>query len=81
MIKEGCLKWINEGEEKLSIFPSKSFHLHFQFYKKSINEETEMFLNFLKKDIIPYFQEKKEHVYIIRYSMVFADFLENSTNV
>ena len=51
------------------------FDLHYQFYKKSINEETNV-SEFLEESVIPYFQEKKEHVYIIRYSMVLADFLE-----
>ncbi|MFZ0370263.1 MAG: transcriptional regulator, partial [Halobacillus sp.] len=31
---------------------------------------------FLEDTIIPFFQEKKEHIYVIRYAMFLADILE-----
>ncbi|MFQ3545292.1 helix-turn-helix transcriptional regulator [Halobacillus rhizosphaerae] len=74
--KEGCLKWLNEGEKILHSFPSKSYELHFAVYKKVINQ-SENLEQYLEDIIIPYFQEKKEHVYVIRYAMFLADLLEN----
>ncbi|UOR11063.1 helix-turn-helix transcriptional regulator [Halobacillus amylolyticus] len=72
---EGCLKWVNYGEEKLKIYPSKPFQFHFEFYKKVINDDKDI-SNFLESDVIPFFEQKKEHIYIIRYSMFLADLLE-----
>ncbi|UOQ45187.1 helix-turn-helix domain-containing protein [Halobacillus salinarum] len=72
---DGCMEWIRIGEEKLNSFPSKVYQLHYLFYKKAIMKDDDI-ADFLEQTVIPYFQEKKEHVYIIRYSMVLVDFLE-----
>ncbi|MCP3031001.1 helix-turn-helix domain-containing protein [Halobacillus sp. A1] len=71
----GCLKWIDIGEEKLRNFPAQAYEYHFIFYRKVINQENDL-IEFVEADVIPYFQSKKEHIYIIRYSMFLADQLE-----
>ncbi|QAS53165.1 helix-turn-helix transcriptional regulator [Halobacillus litoralis] len=72
---DGCLDWINEGEQELKKLPSKPHELHFNFYKLIIKNDPTV-ISHLEEVIIPYFQDKKEHIYIIRYSMVLADLLE-----
>ncbi|SFF82227.1 Tetratricopeptide repeat-containing protein [Halobacillus alkaliphilus] len=73
--KTGCLEWVHKGEEKLETFPSEAYSLHFEVYKKVINHSNNL-SKFLEDTIIPFFQEKKEHIYVIRYAMFLADILE-----
>ncbi|WP_232324865.1 helix-turn-helix transcriptional regulator [Halobacillus mangrovi] len=72
---EGCSKWIEEGEKELEKYASKPHQLHYDFYKRMINDDPTL-IDHLETVMIPYFQEKKEHIYIIRYSMVLANLLE-----
>lgn len=72
---EGCAKWITRGETELKSIDSKPHQLHYRFYKLLINEDHTL-INFMEDTLIPFFQEKKEHTYIIRYSIVLADLLE-----
>lgn len=71
----GCMEWIHEGEKELTKLQSKPHELHFKFYKMIINNDPST-LEYLEETVVPYFQDKKEHIYIIRYSMVLSDLLE-----
>ncbi|MBA2175096.1 helix-turn-helix transcriptional regulator [Halobacillus locisalis] len=72
---KGCLEWVLRGENELKNYYSEPHKHHFYFYKLMINGD-ESLLNHLEEVLIPYFEVKKEHIYIIRYSMVLADLLE-----
>ncbi|WP_101842245.1 helix-turn-helix transcriptional regulator [Halobacillus sp. Marseille-P3879] len=72
---KGCMNWVSFGEKKLETFPSKPYAYHFSFYKKVINNDP-LLSEFLETEVIPYFQERKDHIYITRYSMFLADLLE-----
>ncbi|MCA0971187.1 helix-turn-helix transcriptional regulator [Halobacillus litoralis] len=71
----GCLKWINEGKNILYDYPHKEFELHFEVFSKLIRKDSEL-ESYLENEAIPFFQDKKEHIYVIRYSMFLADILE-----
>lgn len=72
---EGCLEWVKKGEKELEETSFESYKLHFNFYKLSISKDDKL-IDYLENELIPYFLERKDHVYIIRYSMVLADLLE-----
>ncbi|MFC7062492.1 helix-turn-helix domain-containing protein [Halobacillus seohaensis] len=72
---KGCLEWIHKGAQELTKYPSLTYEIHFSFYKKIINDDPSL-SEFLENKVIPHFQEKKDHIYIIRYSMFLADLLE-----
>ncbi|WP_431802830.1 helix-turn-helix domain-containing protein [Halobacillus andaensis] len=74
---EGCNAWIQEGKEKLTQYPSKQHELHFEFYRRLINDPKNL-QTFLEDEVIPYFKERNNHNYIIRYSMFLADLLEDN---
>lgn len=72
---DGCTAWIIKGEKHLESISSKPHELHFSFYRMVIENQSDL-VEYLEETLIPYFQAKKEHTYIIRYSMVLADLLE-----
>ncbi len=73
--ENGCIEWINEGERQLISYPSKPHELHFKVYKY-IMTENEDIQELLENEVIPYFQESRDHTYAIRYAMFLADLLE-----
>ncbi|GGF20701.1 transcriptional regulator [Halobacillus andaensis] len=72
---DGCKQWVSKGKACLDEHPSKTHQLHFEFYDKLLNDTPDI-QDFLEHEVIPYFQERKNHTYIIRYSMFLADQLE-----
>ncbi|MBH0230436.1 helix-turn-helix transcriptional regulator [Halobacillus yeomjeoni] len=72
---EGCKEWIDKGKAKLSSFPSESHEYHFEVYSKLIDNSLDT-INYLEKKVIPYFKDKNQHVYVIRYSKFLSDLLE-----
>ncbi|TGB02758.1 helix-turn-helix domain-containing protein [Halobacillus salinus] len=72
---DGASKWIQKGNEELKYLKSESYYLHFNFYKLLINNDDSL-ESHLEDILIPYFQQRREYNYIIRYSMVLADLLE-----
>ncbi|WP_082232505.1 helix-turn-helix transcriptional regulator [Halobacillus massiliensis] len=71
----GCSYWVEDGFKKLLTYPSTAHKLHFTFYQLLI-EDSQDIESFLEEEVIPYFKEKKNHIYIIRYSMFLSDLLE-----
>ncbi|MGP4068620.1 helix-turn-helix domain-containing protein [Halobacillus sp. B29] len=72
---KGCLEWIEQGKRKLETFPSEAHEYHFEVYYKFLRNSNNT-IEYLEQSVIPYFKEKKEHVYIIRYAKFLADLLE-----
>ncbi|WP_173918419.1 helix-turn-helix domain-containing protein [Halobacillus sp. Marseille-Q1614] len=72
---EGCAHWIEEGKSKLKDFSSKAHELHFEFYQRLITNKPNLSI-YLEDEVIPFFQERNNYYYIIRYAVFLADLLE-----
>lgn len=73
--KAGCLEWIEKGLTEVENTASESHYLHFKVYDHVLNELPDT-LPFIEETVLPYFQKKKDHVYVIRYSKFLADLYE-----
>ena len=72
---DGCLEWINFGIDVLTKFPSESHSHHFQVLNKLLSNSKDI-LEYIEDVVIPYFSNKNDYIYIIRYSKLLSDLLE-----
>ncbi|WP_319004456.1 helix-turn-helix domain-containing protein [Halobacillus litoralis] len=72
-----CKKWIVEGSSHLnsSTKETTTAKIHLTIYSKLINEDNDTG-EYLESIAIPHFLEKKQHRFVIRYSMIVADIFE-----
>ncbi|RWZ58825.1 XRE family transcriptional regulator [Halobacillus fulvus] len=73
--KKGCLEWISKGKEELDSLPSQSYYHHFEVYNKLLNVSNDT-IDYLENTVLPFFKDKNEHIYIIRYAKFLADLYE-----
>jgi transcriptional regulator with XRE-family HTH domain len=72
------IKWVNRGLEKLVANEEelKEFYYHFNCYKYLMTEQTPEFEDFLKEEVIPFFEAHNNNKYVADYSEILALYFE-----